>query len=279
MRALFLIPGDAIRQLQALPAVAAVAEQLGFAMQVACAPAVAPVWKLLPAVEKVIPFNFADATLADWANLLGNVREPDFQACINLAGGRQVDLMLSMSHIPARIAAGGFSATEKVSVSDQGWPAQALEAYLRPIGVRLDADAFRLRLPQKLLQEATAALPPGEGPMLLLSPAGVPGDWPESRWQELPQAIRTRLPSLRSLSLPPAGGSVLERAARIATSDVVLASDPLSEELALLCGVPLVALGRSDDSLPARQGVKGLTAAQGLGDLSSDAVLAALGFG
>jgi hypothetical protein len=106
----------------------------------------------------------------------------------------------------------------------------------------------------------------------------VPGDWPQSRWQELPATIRTRLPALRSLSLPPAEGSLLERAARIATSDVVLASDPLSEELALLCGVPLVALGRSDDSLPARQGVKGLTAARGLDELSSDAVLAALGF-
>jgi ADP-heptose:LPS heptosyltransferase len=279
MRALFLIPGDEIRQLQALPAVAAVAEQLGFAMQVACAPAVAPVWKLLPAVEKLIPFNFADATLADWANLLGSVREPDFQACINLAGGRQVDLMLSMSHIPARIAAGGFSATEKVRVASEGWPAQALEAYLRPIGVRLDANAFRLRLPKKSLEEASAALPPGDGPMLLLAPAGVPGDWPQQRWQELPATIRSRLPSLRSLSLPPAEGSLLGRAARIAASDVVLASDPLSEELALLCGVPLVALGRSDDSLPARQGVKGLTAAQGLYELSSDAVLAALGFG
>jgi ADP-heptose:LPS heptosyltransferase len=278
MRALFLIPGDAIRQLQALPAVAAVADQLSFAMQVACAPAVAPVWKLLPAVEKVIPFNFADANLSDWANLLGCVREPDFQACINLAGGRQVDLMLSMSHIPARIAASGFSATEKVSVPDQGWPAQALAAYLRPIGVGLDADAFRLRLPQQALEQAAAALPPGDGPMLLLAPAGVPGDWPQSRWQELPATIRTRLPALRSLSLPPAEGSLLERAARIATSDVVLASDPLSEELALLCGVPLVALGRSDDSLPARQGVKGLTAARGLDELSSDAVLAALGF-
>ena len=278
MRALFLIPGDAIRQLQALPAVAAVAEQLGFAMQVACAPAVAPVWKLLPAVEKVIPFNFTDANLSDWANLLGSVREPDFQACINLAGGRQVDLMLSMSHIPARIAASGFSATEKVSVPDQGWPTQALAAYLRPIGVVLNADAFRLRLPQQALEQAAAALPPGDGPMLLLAPAGVPGDWPQSRWQELTATIRSRLPSLRSLSLRPAEGSLLERAARIAASDVVLASDPLSEELALLCGVPLVALGRGDDSLPARQGVKGLTAAQGLDELSSDAVLAALGF-
>ncbi|MFN5192900.1 MAG: lipopolysaccharide heptosyltransferase family protein, partial [Cyanobacteriota bacterium] len=70
MRALFLIPGDAVSQLQSLPAVAACADQLGFAMQVACAPEVAGVWKLLASVEKVLPFSFEKATLADWTNLL-----------------------------------------------------------------------------------------------------------------------------------------------------------------------------------------------------------------
>jgi ADP-heptose:LPS heptosyltransferase len=279
MRALFLLPGDSSRQLQALPAVAAVADQLGFAIQVACSPAAAPVWKLLPAVEKVIPFSFDDATLADWANLLGCVREPDFQACINLAGGRQVDLLLSMSHIPARIARNGFSATARVIVPEAIWPAQALAAYLQPIGVHLEASAYRLSLPKAALAEAVAALPPGDGPMLLLAPAGVPGDWPENHWQELPDTIRRRLPALRTLRLPPGTVSVPERAARIAASDVVLASDPVSEELALLCGVPLVALGRAEDSLPARAGVKGLSAADGLAALSPEAVLAALGLG
>ncbi|QPN64614.1 glycosyltransferase family 9 protein [Synechococcus sp. CBW1004] len=278
MRALFLIPGDELSQVQALPAAAAVASQLGFALQVACAPALAPLWKLLPAVEKTIPFDFRNASLADWANLLGSVREPDFQVCINLARGRQVDLMLSMSHIPTRIAAAGFSATSRVAPTDAGWPAQALQAYLQPIGVTLAADAFRLALPPELLREAQASLPAGDGPMLLLAPAGVPGDWPAEQWQRLPQRIRSTLPGLRSLELPPAtAATALRRAALVAASDVVLASDPLSEELALLCGVPLVALGREDDSLPRRDGVKGLTSRSGLGALSSDDVLAALG--
>lgn len=278
MRALFLIPGDELSQIQALPAAAAVASQLGFALQVVCAPSLAPLWKLLPAVEKTIPFDFRDASLADWANLLGSVREPDFQVCINLAGGRQVDLMLSMSHIPTRIAAGGFSATTTVQPPGGGWPAQALEAYLKPIGVTLDAGAFRLSLPPELLRESQAGLPAGDGPMLLLAPAGVPGDWPAPQWQELPQRIRATLPGLRSQTVSPAAAaSAQKRAALVAASDVVLASDPLSEELALLCGVPLVALGRDDDSLPRRDGVKGLTSRSGLGALSSDDVLAALG--
>lgn len=278
MRALFLIPGDELSQIRALPAAAAVARQLGFSLQVACAPAVGALWKLLPQVEKLIPFDFADASLADWANLLGSVREPDFQICINLAEGRQVDLMLSMSHIPTRIAARGFSASETVVPLSGGWPCQQLEPWLRPIGVPLDAASFRLSLPAEALQEARSRLPAGDGPLLLLAPAGVPGDWPERQWQELPGRIRTSLPGLRSLQVAPArAASALQRAALVAVSDVVLASDPLSEELALLCGVPLVALGREHDTLPQRDGVKGLTARTGLGALSSDDVLAALG--
>ena len=64
MRALFLIPGDGVSQLQALPAVASTARQLGFQIQVVCPAAVTGVWTLLKEVEKTIPFSFEQATLA-----------------------------------------------------------------------------------------------------------------------------------------------------------------------------------------------------------------------
>jgi len=278
MRALFLVPGDALRQLQVLPAVAAVADQLKAQVQVVCRQADAAPWSLLAAVEKVIPFDFEAATLADWANLLGSVREPDFQLCINLAQGRQVDLMLSMSHIPTRLAAAGFSATETVSPSAAGWPSQALEAYLQPIGVGLDAAAARITLPRQALAAAAERLPAGDGPLLLLAPSGGPADWPGARWQELPALISARLATLRSHTLAAQGLPVLERAALLASADVVLASDPLSIELALLLGLPLVALGRSSASLPSRQGVQGLGEVAALASLQSAQVLSALGF-
>jgi ADP-heptose:LPS heptosyltransferase len=279
MRALFLIPGDAVRQLQAMPAVAAVAQELSAQVQVVCAPALAPCWSLLGAVEKVIPFDFAAANLADWANLLGSVREPDFQLSINLAEGRQVDLMLSMSHIPTRVAAAGFSATETVTPAATGWPAQALEAYLRPIGVPLSAADFRLTLPRSAVDQAAAKLPAGDGPLLLLAPSGAAGDWPAQQWQQLPGAISQRLPNLRAQVLHSAAApAVRERAAQLAAADVVLASDPLSIELALLLGLPLVALGRQTGTLPQRQGVQGLADAAALASLDQAQVLTALGF-
>ena len=60
---------------------------------------------------------------------------------------------------------------------------------------------------------------------------------------------------------------------------MVLASDPLTVELALLLGIPLVALGREATSLPKRAGVQGLGSATSLSQLTGAEVLAALGLG
>ena len=275
MRALFLIPGGSSQQLQAFAAVDAVASQLKAHVQVVCPTTTAALWQLHPAVEKVIPFAFDDATMADWANLLGSVREPDFQLCLNRASGRQVDLMLSMSHIPTRIAATGFSATEKIQSSANLWPNQAWEADLKPVGVHLNAEAFRLPIAKADLDAAAAALPPGEGPALLLAPWGAPNDWPQAQWQHLPERIVSKLPTLRVLNT--AGAT--KRAAQVASADVVVASDPETIEWALLLGLPLVALGRPADSLPSRQGVQSLGTALELASISMESVLAALGFG
>jgi ADP-heptose:LPS heptosyltransferase len=282
MRVLVLIPGGNATQLQAIPAVATVASHLGAMVQVACPAEAAAVWKLVPAVEKVLLYGFDQGvSLADWANLLGSVREPDFQVCLNLGSGWSIDLLLSLGHIPTRIAAGGFSTTTTVS-RGQGWPNQTLEAWLRPIGVPLDAGAFRLSLPKAILDEAVAAAPGGEGPLLLLARQPQTGatapDWPSERWQQLPAAIRSRLPEVRVMESRP-GDSPLEQAAQVAAADVVLSSDPVTTELALLTATPLVALGRSGDSLPVRAGVQGLGTVSTLGDLGVADVLQALGLG
>lgn len=276
MRALFLIPGDSSTQIQAFAAVAAVIKHLQAEVHVVCPPKEQALWGIHPGAIRTVPFNFEAASLADWTNLLGAVREPDFQLCFNRAGGRQVNLMLSMSHIPTRIATSGFSATETVQGPETGWGSLSWQAMLRPVGVPLEAETYTLKLPQPDLEAVAASLPTGDGPLLLLAPSGDSADWPTQCWQELPEVIRQRLAGLRTLD---AGtGSVKGKAARIAVADVVLASDPLSIELALLLGIPLVALGRPPESLPDRDGVRGVEGPGLLANLPIEDVLTALGF-
>ena len=101
MRVLALSPGSLEDQLDRLPALAEICQKLNASLQVACDPQQAAPWRLLPCLEKLLPFSFeANPTLADWANLLGCVREPDFQICINFAEGQQVNLMpVSYTHL------------------------------------------------------------------------------------------------------------------------------------------------------------------------------------
>jgi ADP-heptose:LPS heptosyltransferase len=279
MRVLFLIPGGEADQLDALPAVATAASRLHAQVQVACPPAAAPVWKLLPEVEKAIPFSFSgDASLADWANLLGSVREPDFQAVVNMAEGWPVNLMLSLSHIPNRVARSGFASTSLVDPPRDRWRCQAMEAYLRPLGMALDAGAFRLRLPQAALDGAQAAMPAGEGPLLLLARGVTADGWPEANYAALIETIRGSVPQLRVCEISD-HGSVVERAARVACGDVLLSHDPAATRLALFSGIPVVALAPAAGSLPQREGVRSVGAETGLASVPVEKVLKALGLG
>ena len=277
MRVLALSPGPLSLQLERLPALASLCSSVGATLQVACSPAVKGAWELLPQLEKVIPFDFeASPNLADWANLLGCVREPDFQVCLNFAEGQQVNLMLSMSHIPTRIAASGFSSTELV-LPQEGWASQRLAAYLKPLGCELNADGFRLALPSTILDKARADLPSGDGPLLVLAPKGGADDWPASEWTALPETIGQRLKGLRCSELA-IGLGLQARAAAVACADVVLTSCPVTQSLAVFSGVPLVALGGDPNAMPQRADLRCLGRADHMGDLQQNEVLQALGF-
>ena len=288
MQVLALLPGGEEDQLQALPAMAALAEQQSAQLHVVCPARAAHIWTLLPVVERCIPFAFGQRwSLADWTNLLGNVREPDFQVSLNLSRDWSIDLLLSLSRIPMRVASGGFSATEQVQVQHPaGWRGQALAAWLQPLGVvHCDANAYRLPLPRRALAEARAALPQGNGPTLLLAPGATPGWWPED-WRELVEAVGRAVPSVRLLWLAregeePAGvqrcqvATVTDEAATVASVDVVLTDEPRLAQLAVLTGTALVAAGMKDPRrLPRRETIQSLPL---LSQLRPRDVLQALG--
>tara|TARA_B100001939_G_scaffold52720_1_gene41951 strand:- start:1371 stop:2147 length:777 start_codon:yes stop_codon:yes gene_type:complete len=258
MRVLFLSPGDLETQLERLPLAAAIGRDLNASIQVACPLAAVPLWKLLPAVEKPLPFEFEGVTLADWANLLGCVREPDFQACLNFASGWNLDLLLSLSHIPVRVARGGFSCTAAVAAD-----AQASD-FLKPLGLANDQPSVCISLPPKALEQARSQQPAGDGPLLLLAPGQAAGDWSEAHWTALEEAVCSRITGGRCQRLR--SGSIVQETAQLASADGVVSSSPVASKLAQCCGVSVVELQQ-------------LAGGQALQDLPLETVLKALGIG
>lgn len=211
MRLLLLSPGGPQEQLAFLPAAATAASRLATTLQVACAPAAAPVWTLLPAVEKVLPFDFdGRPSLADWTNLLGAVREPDFQACLNRGSGWRLELLLSLTHIPVRVARCGP------------------DAMLAALGLDPVPADFRLTLPAEALRAAVEQQPPGDGPLLVLAADAA----------SLEPVLRQKLGQVRLEGLRP--GSPLAQAAQLASADVLVGDDPWARRLADLTGVAQV---------------------------------------
>lgn len=211
MRLLLLSPGGPQEQLAFLPAAATAASRLATTLQVACAPAAAPVWTLLPAVEKVLPFDFdGRPSLADWTNLLGAVREPDFQACLNRGSGWRLELLLSLTHIPVRVARGGP------------------DTMLAALGLDPVPADFRLTLPAEALRAAVEQQPPGDGPLLVLAADAA----------SLEPVLRQKLGQVRLEGLRP--GSPLAQAAQLASADVLVGDDPWARRLADLTGVAQV---------------------------------------
>ena len=111
---------------------------------------------------------------------------------------------------------------------------------------------------------------------LLLAPAGGGNDWPAAQWSALAPLVRAKLPDVRLVQAT-GGTNLIERAAQVASCDVVLSSEPVTTELALLNGSPLVSLDRSAAALPQRQGVQAVADPSGLASLQPAAVLQALG--
>ena len=256
MRVLFLSPGDLEAQLERLPLAAAIGRDLNASIQVACPLAAAPLWKLLPVVEKQLPFEFEGVTLADWANLMGCVREPDFQACLNFASGWNLDLLLSLSHIPVRVARGGFSCTAPVAAD------APTEAFLKPLGLQNDQEQICISLPPKALKKARSKQPAGDGPLLLLAPSQTPQDWSEQHWSALEEAVCSRITGGRCQRLQ--SGSIVQQTAQVASADGVVSSSAVASGLAKCCGVSVVELQQ-------------LAPGQALAALPLESVLKALG--
>jgi ADP-heptose:LPS heptosyltransferase len=203
MRVLALVPGEMETQLSFFPVINQIQDSFENAeVSVVAAPSATAIYQLSKGVAEVVPYNFKAANSpADWANLLGIVRDREFDVALTLTDSWSIALLLWLSGVPTRLGYGG-SANDLLLTATVPRTAESAHPgeLLKLINVTGPPPAIALSVPRKDLS-AVDALRQGTGLMsgyVLVYPGPTPSGatYPTESWVAILKDFQQRQPDL-----------------------------------------------------------------------------------
>lgn len=312
MRILVLIPGDISNQLLCFPTLDDLKHIYPKAqLDVLVEPRAKEAYRVCRSVHEVLPFDYQDrSSPADLVNLLGIMRDREFDAVISLASGWVTGFLLWLSGIPVRVGyaeqPGSFFLTNPVPLKPEQYLAHTYHDLLQGLGIATPCPDLAIHVPRKDIDwaeaEQTRLGVKDTGYILLYdepadaADAAVPS-YPASAWQQVIQGTQTRQPEQPVLFLQTPDNSAIvaeilklcptvkatapaaigQQAAMIAAANLVIAPDSAPLQLAVAAQAYTIALlsSRSLPVLPKGEKYLALrSATPHLADIKPDAILA-----
>jgi ADP-heptose:LPS heptosyltransferase len=248
MRILALIPGTIGEQMLVFPTLDALkAVYPNAKIDLIVEPKAVAAYKVKSAVSEVFAFDFAGrSSLADWGNLLGIVRDREYNIALAPAPTWGISFLLWMSGIPTRIgfnnSAGANFLTAQVPLQPQQYAATMYQDLLGPIGIKPMDARIQVNLPKADLDWAD-----GERQRLGLDRGGyvmvysVDAGYPVNSWESILQEIQRKQPELNQVLLrdPQNPSFSLALPERLPSIKVTQPST-LGQTIAMLAGASLV---------------------------------------
>ncbi|ABB56714.1 glycosyltransferase family 9 protein [Synechococcus elongatus] len=278
MRILALVPGGIGDQILFFPTVADLKKYYPQAqIDVVVEPRAVGAYRVCAEVDQVFPFDFKDRnSLADWGNLLGSIREREYEAVLSLGQRSLVGLFLWLTGIPKRVGYAGrgkIFLTDAVPLNREQYAGALYHDLLQGFGINTPCPNPKLTLARQDLDWATAEQQrlglAGQGYLVLHGGSstlaklkGLQKVYPVEKWAIVLRSIREQRPSLpfvvvqgpddaefvaelRKSNLdfqvvqPPDIGKL---AAIIAGADLMLCTDSAPMHLAVASGTRTIAL-------------------------------------
>lgn len=154
MQVLALVPGGIDDQLAFFPILHQLKEKFDQAeISVVVNLAAKEVYQLTKAVKEVIPYNFqADNSPADWANLLGIIRDREFELVLTPTKSWSMGLLLWLSGVPTRVGyvapANDLFLTDKVMPKAESSSSHAYGDLLQAVNIVDAPPALSVNVPQ-----------------------------------------------------------------------------------------------------------------------------------
>ncbi|MEB3118122.1 MAG: glycosyltransferase family 9 protein [Limnothrix sp.] len=161
MQILALVPGGIGDQILFFPALTQLKQTYPKAqIDVVVEPRSVAAYQVCASVRDTIAFDFKDRNSpADWGNLLGTIRDREYDAVLSLGRRWAVGLLLWLTGIPKRVgyAAGGkMFLTDPVPLNLEQYAGDLYHDLVRGFGITAPRPALSLQVPQKELAWAEA---------------------------------------------------------------------------------------------------------------------------
>jgi ADP-heptose:LPS heptosyltransferase len=200
MRIVALIPGGVSEQILFFPTLDGIKRNYPQAsIDVVVEPRSKGAYRVCKSVNEVLAFDFQDrSSLADWANLVGNLRDREYEAVITLEQRWVIRLLLWLSGIPTRV---GFSVngtgflTNTVPMKTEQYIAKTYHDLLSAFGIKSEFSELTVNVPKSDIdwaQTEQKRLGVNAGYILI----DVDGGYPTESWKSIIQDILQKQPEM-----------------------------------------------------------------------------------
>ncbi|MBD2778777.1 glycosyltransferase family 9 protein [Iningainema tapete] len=239
-------------------------------------------YRVSKSVNEVLTFDFKDRnSLADWANLVGIIRDREYDVAIAVGQSWVINLVLWLTGIPTRIGyqgKGNAFLTNKVPLKTQQYPATVYHDLLQGFGIDSACPELTINLPkpdidwankeqQRLGVKETGYILIYNGLSELTLRAGKEQIYPVENWQSIIQDFQHKQPDMPIVvvsnpNTPNVGilkqsvpgikvtspGDVGKLAAMIALANLVVCTESASMYLSIAVQTYTIALFGSSES-------------------------------
>lgn len=234
-------------------------------------------YRVCKSVRDVLTYDFKDAnSLADWGNLLGIMRDREYEAVISLGQRWTVGLLLWLTGIPKRVGYAGNGAiflTDPIPLKTEQYAAQMYHDLLQGMDISTPFKGISINVPKPDINWAEAEqqrLGVSEsgyilihgGSSTLAQTKGIEKIYPATNWQQIITELQQKQPNLPVVVVkgPEDGawvseitgfypdvkivmpGDVGKLAAIIAAANLMLCTDSAPMHLAVAVGTYTIAL-------------------------------------
>ncbi|MFO7030943.1 glycosyltransferase [Limnospira fusiformis CCALA 023] len=213
MKILALVPGGIGDQILFFPTLDDLKQAYPHAqISVVTEPRAQTAYRVCKSVSKVIPYDFKGRnSLADWGNLIGIVRDREYDVVISLGQRWTVGLLLWLTGIPNRVGYAGSSGeiflTDAAPLKTEQYAAQMYHDLLQGLDIITPFSGLQINVPKSDLawadreQESLGVKESGYilihgGSSQMAINKGIDKIYPVESWQKIIEDIQQRQPNL-----------------------------------------------------------------------------------